>query len=394
LLTSKDLGMMDLVVDQIYSGSRNGNHSDEVLPKLLGVDNGAGFRVIGKPRTDVGSLRILVLQTSFAELEWPDHLDKENGIFTYYGDKREPGDLHDTKRDGNLILRNLFNFAHDQAMPSGNFPVILLFGKTGNFRDTKFLGLAVPGAKGMIADEDLTAVWRTTSDGIRFQNYRSVFTILNIPVISREWIKDAQTGNARTSIHAPKAWLDWVQRRRYSPLICESGKGIRSPKEQIDLTKEEMKIISYIHDRYKDKNNAYKFEVIAAEIVSLAMPDVRNITVTRPWRDGGRDAVGTYLIGSENSGIEVDFAMEAKCYAINHGVGVKEISRLISRLLHRQFGILVTTSYVAQQAYKELIQDGHPVVIFCAVDIAKLLISKIGQLEQIKIWIESCDSSS
>ncbi|WP_375055625.1 restriction endonuclease [Zobellella sp. DQSA1] len=297
--------MMDLVVDQIYSGSRNGNHSDEVLPKLLGVDNGAGF-----------------------------------------------------------------------------------------FRDTKFLGLAVPGAKGMTADEDLTAVWRTTSNGVRFQNYRSIFTILNVAVVSRKWIEDAQNGNARTSSHAPKEWLEWVQRRRYLPLICESGKTIRTPKEQTDLTKEEKKIISYIHGRYKDKHNAYKFEVIAAEIVSLAMPDARNIIVTRPWRDGGRDAVGKYLIGSENSGIEVDFAMEAKCYAINHGVGVKAVSRLISRLLHRQFGILVTTSYVGQQAYRELVQDGHPVVILCAVDIAKLLISKIGQLEQIKIWIESCEYSS
>ncbi|TNJ24414.1 restriction endonuclease [Aeromonas hydrophila] len=384
---------MDLIVDQVYVGGRNGNHSDEVLPKLLGVDNGAGFRVLGKPRTNVDTLRVLVLQTSFSELEWPDHLDRENGIFTYYGDKREPGLLHETKRDGNIILKNLFAFAHDPETPSGNFPIILLFGKTGTYRDTRFLGLAVPGAKGMTSDEDLTAVWRTTSEGIRFQNYRSIFTILDVPVISREWIRDAQNGNARTSKHAPKEWLEWVNNRKYTPLICEANKTIRTNKEQTDLTTEEMHIISYLHKRYGEKNNAYKFEFIAAEIVSLAMPNIRNITVTRPWRDGGRDAVGKYFIGSEASGIDVDFAMEAKCYAINHGVGVKETSRLISRLLHRQFGIFVTTSYVGHQAYSELIHDGHPVVVFCAKDIAKLLISKIGNMDMIKKWVENCEYS-
>jgi hypothetical protein len=33
--------------------------------------------------------------------------------------------------------------------------------------------------------------------------------------------------------------------------------------------------------------------------------------------------------------------------------GVREMSRLISRLRHRQFGVLVTTSYVDNQAYRE-----------------------------------------
>jgi Restriction endonuclease len=44
------------------------------------------------------------------------------------------------------------------------------------------------------------------------------------------------------------------------------------------------------------------------------------------------------------------------------GVGVKELSRLISRLRHRQFGILVTTSYLGHQAYEELRSDRHPVL--------------------------------
>ena len=43
------------------------------------------------------------------ELEWPDFLDEETGIFRYYGDNREPGRaLTDTKKKGNLILETTF----------------------------------------------------------------------------------------------------------------------------------------------------------------------------------------------------------------------------------------------------------------------------------------------
>jgi hypothetical protein len=54
-------------------------------------------------------------------------------------------------------------------------------------------------------------------------------------------------------------------------------------------------------------------------------------------------------------------------------VGVRWTSRLISRLRHRQFGVLVTTSYVHAQAYQEIREDGHPVVILAGRDIIDTL---------------------
>ena len=86
-------------------------------------------------------------------------------------------------------------------------------------------------------------------------------------------------------------------------------------------------------------------------------------TLTAPSRDGGRDAYGYYKLGPEADPIRLDFALEAKCYGPDNGVGVRELSRLISRLRHRQFGVLVTTSYLAPQAYEELRQDDHPVIV-------------------------------
>lgn len=386
-LVSDNLADQDLVVDCIYGGSRNGNYSDEPLPKLLQVDNGAGFRCLGSPRTDIHSLRVLVLTTNFSDSDWPDHIDLETGLFTYYGDKREPGNLHDTKRDGNLILRNLFDFTHRSPQSTDSFPVILLFSKTGHYRDSRFLGLAVPGAKGMSSDEDLTAIWRTTADGVRFQNYRSVFTVLDVPIVERNWIQDAQEGKSVTSSHAPKVWLNWVKQRHYQPLVTESAIGVRTPKQQTTLSKEEESIIGFIYDRYKSQPTA--FEPVAAEILSFAMPNAHGIEVTRPWRDGGRDATGKYRVCQGPGGIDVDFAMEAKCYSLKNGVGVKEVSRLISRLRHRQFGVLITTSFVGPQAYKELKKDEHPVVVIGAVDIAKLLISKFGRFEQVILWLRT-----
>ena len=71
--------------------------------------------------------------------------------------------------------------------------------------------------------------------------------------------------------------------------------------------------------------------------------------------------------------VAVEFALEAKCYGLAHSVGVREVSRLVSRLRHRQFGVLVTTSYVHDQAYREIREDGHPVVIIAGRDLVDLL---------------------
>jgi len=86
-------------------------------------------------------------------------------------------------------------------------------------------------------------------------------------------------------------------------------------------------------------------------------PNIKIEMVTRPSVDGGRDAIGTYRVGPLADRIALDFSLEAKCYAPENGVGVKELSRLISRLRHRQFGILVTTSFLGHQAYQELRSD-------------------------------------
>ena len=82
---------------------------------------------------------------------------------------------------------------------------------------------------------------------------------------------------------------------------------------------------------------------------------------------------------TESDPVYLDFSFEAKCYVPAVGgrggnsVRTGGTKRLISRLKHRQFGVLVTTSFVARQAYKEIREDGHPVIIVSGADIVSVL---------------------
>jgi len=250
--------------------------------------------------------------------------------------------------------------------------------------------LAVPGADALGPDDDLVAIWRTGGNSNqRFQNYKAIFTILDVPVATRSWIRDIQDGHAASSQYAPIEWLDWLKNRKYKPLHAPRSIEIRNRASQMPSNREGTEIVSLIYNKYID--NPYAFEKCAAELAKLMLPQIITCDLTRPWRDGGRDATGTFNVGSGSSAIEVDFALEAKCYSPRSGVGVKELSRLISRLRHRQFGILVTTSYLSEQAYRELKEDKHPVVVIAACDIARLLREKVGVLEDIKIWLNRLD---
>jgi hypothetical protein len=96
-------------------------------------------------------------------------------------------------------------------------------------------------------------------------------------------------------------------------------------------------------------------------------------------------------IGPTTDSVGLPFVLEAKCYEPGvNSVGVKETSRIISRIRNKMFGILVTTSFVSDQAYRELRDDEHPVVVISAVDIVNILYSKgITNLKTLDSWIKS-----
>lgn len=360
------LSRSDLNVDAVYQGGRKGNSSDDPLNVLMGVSNSGGFRYRGNR----DNLDLLVLTTTFGEPDWPDSLDTETGIFTYFGDNRRPGRaLHDTPRFGNDILRSVFDVPQQGAYERKAIPPIFIFSNTGSWRDVRFQGLAVPGTPHAHTSEDLVAVWKTIS-GRRFQNYRARFTVLDVSTISRLWIDDLIRG-VKDSPHAPASWARWVNGGLPAPLLAPRTIVHRSKAEQLPSAAGDLAIIRAIHKYFA--GNAHRFEHCAASLCKLLLPNITSLDVTRPSRDGGRDGIGKLRIGTGSASIAIDFALEAKCYGMTTSVGVRDVSRLISRLRHRQFGILVTTSYVEAQAYKEIKEDGHPIIILCAIDIVQLL---------------------
>lgn len=366
----------DIAVDAVYEGRDGGQLSGEALGRLLPVGNQGGFRAAGSR----GRETLVALYTSGADHDWPDFLDLNTGQFTYYGDNKKPGhELHDTARGGNALLLSVFESLHSQPARRDQIPPFFIFQKHETVissRSFQFRGLAAPGYPGMPATSDLIAVWKT-SDGQRFQNYRATFTVLDVPIVSRAWINDLLSGQTLTA-NCPEAWKDWVKHGRYRALTSESTTEIRSIEEQTPRSPQAKALLETVWEAFKEK--PIEFERFAARI--FQMHDTRVIIdeITRGTIDGGRDAFGRYLIGLKNDPVYAEFALEAKCYqpplngARPNTIGVRETSRLISRIKHRQFGVLVTTSVVSRQAYEEVREDRHPIIFLSGNDITTILI--------------------
>lgn len=365
------LATSDLYVDAIYEGGTANHAGSDALQKLLGVGNAGGFRMKGSVRRK--DVRLCVLYSQLSDPDWPDSLSPEAGTFRYYGDNKTPGKmLHETPRLGNLFLKQVFEATH--VGERHRVPPILVFTKGAKGRDVVFRGLAVPGTRSEGQHEDLVAIWRTRG-GERFQNYRAVFTILDEPSVPRAWLASCLSGEPDHDL-APASWLQWRSSGSYKPLVAPRTTEVRSLASQLPTLSAEMKLLERLVRYFKDHpRREYAFEAAAGRLFEMMDANVEAIDYTQPWRDGGRDATGVYRIGTARSRVRVEFALEAKCKAPSTGnsSGVREVSRLISRLRHRQFGIFVTTSCVGTQAYKEVVEDGHPVLFLCGVDIIDIL---------------------
>ncbi len=371
------LPLADLIVDAVYESSADGQLAGEPISKLLpGCGNMGGFRVSGRGERK----NWVVLFSTGEDRDWPDTFDLNTGQFVYYGDNKTPGhELHDTRAGGNKVLRHAFDRLHDEVNSRGEIAPFFIFKKfpiASGARSVQFKGLAVPGFPGLSATEDLVAVWKSSA-GQRFQNYRAVFTVLDVAVIRRDWILDLVAGN-NYSEYAPKAWAEWRATGRYLPLKAEPTTVIRTTEQQTPDTTLKSEILGCVWHHFKDVPIA--FEAFSARIYQMTDSRVIIDEMTRGTIDGGRDAIGRYMLGMGDDPVYAEFSLEAKCYRPPlHGeapntVGVREVSRLISRIRHRQFGVLVTTSLVARQAYEEVREDRHPIVFISGRDIAEILI--------------------
>lgn len=387
------LKQADLVIDAVYESDRRvskGLIVGEPLSPLMGVGNMGGFRV----RKGKEGVLFAVITSSGSEVEWPDSLDPFTGIYTYFGDNRQPGtDMHKTKKRGNSLLRDAFELAHSgRAEDRKKCPIFFVFEQTGTARDYVFRGMAVPGSEYLTPGEDLIAVWRTIK-GQRFQNYRASFSILDESVISGNWLRTSITAREFDlgSPDAPQSLVRWVKTGKVQPLLAEKI-GVRKVEEQLPQHKTHKALIATIYDLCS--SDPWLFERVAAEIWKISSPAPASYEITPRYKDGGRDALGAIKLGPSSDSISLSFALEAKLYGEKNTVGVKEVSRLISRIKHREFGVLVTTSALNSQAYKEIREDKHPIIVIAGRDIAEILISNgIATSEECETWVKAVIAS-
>ena len=150
----------------------------------------------------------------------------------------------------------------------------------------------------------------------------------------------------------------------------------------------QLKMLVELKKYFIEKDRGYSFEKFAADILKQMNINISDIEVTRPYKDGGFDAKGNYTIFREaESSVSINFYMQAKCYSINNSIGVKDTSRLISRTKNNQFGILFTTSYIANQAYTEILKDGHSIVIITGKNIIDFLYNEL-ELREVDKMLE------
>lgn len=382
-----------LQVDRIYRNTNNPNHPEDVFNRFFrfrdqkGINNTSGFRAKCKAggSTDIEDCAFCVLVTNFGEVEWPDTVDLERGLFTYYGDNRRlGGELHQTAVGGNRLLARVFGGLHTGQRES--IPPFLVFEKFKSPGQThmRFLGIAAPGAQGASAFTDLVAVWRVVENR-RFQNYRSLFTLLKEDAVKRSWLEDLVDGlPPAASKHCPASWRRWVESGLYTPLTCERKREPRRRREQLPRSDEEKSVLEKVMSGLTDR----EFEFAAAAIVQLMDERFADFTVTPRVRDRGRDAIGLYRVGHDNHQVHLHAIVEAKFWRPTADVGVEPMARLISRLKHRDIGVFVTTSCFNTQVQEELIEDSHPVILISGGDIARLLIAhELNVPEKLEAWL-------
>lgn len=379
-----------LTAGAVYEGGISGNLSDDPLARLMKGGNSGRFRYCGS----VDKLNYLIITITTDNRQWPDTIDPGSGTIVCYGDNRLPDHgIHNTPRNGNLILKNIFKSLHNSLDPRGHVPPIFIFGKHPNKaspRSIRFLGLCAPGSPGLKPPNDLVRKQKRLESS-RFWNYRATFTLLDIPVIKRDWIEDLEMGRY-DSPHRPIVWKMWLKSGFYRPLQQEHRYCVRLPDMQLPTDDLSRAMLTTLYRYFSSQ--PYKFLHFAADVYALTDSKITLGCVRRHSSDGSYAISGEYRLGIDADPIQLAFLVEAKCYNPGIGtrkrksIGMKELLKMLSRLGNRRFGVMVTTSLVTQQAYEAIRKQNYPVIIIAGSDIIDILISNnITSVEQLIDWL-------
>ena len=395
-----------LLLDRIYkSGIKGTPLQKDIVSKIFRVRNQGGIRfpapeVVGGKR----SYQYCVLCSTGREMYWKDESDEHFGAYVYFGDQNRPGcDILDTSLKGNRFLADVFNYAAGSDSERRMVPPVFAFQKVGSGSDVVFKGLLVPGIDTMPPEDWLVAFYtKLHRRSASFLNFKSYFTILdtsdgcpaepNQSGISFQWLTDIENGKTLESVYCPKAFKRYVllgQRKAIKPFVHTEPYPDKS--QQLPNSEEGMAMLDYLQKHFISIDGGFSFEHFAVKILQMMYPSIVDRHVTRKYDDGGIDAIGRYQVfKSEQNAICLDFYVQAKCYRTTNSVDTKDTARLISRIKGKDFGIMFTTSYIARQAYNEIIEDKHPIGFVTGGDIIQFLSKRLQIRDKAELaeWLE------
>jgi len=305
------------------------------LPK--GIGNAGGVRRITShsgPRKGETTCVVIVSnkqrRPSGLDNPWQDQMDIENGSIEYWGDSRLEGNKNFDEYQGNRLLMDWY-LKGQVRKERDEVPPILYFQKPRRGKVT-FCGLVI------IREVEIN---RFLEDGKPVPNYLFHLDILNEDEVQLGWIHDRTSkGN---DAKAPGSWKKWVKTGEIDKYSVWK-KSVKSKTEQLPSDDNGKAALRSMVEELSWREFEYMVEFIMARSRRF-----NQVKVTPPSRDKGYDLTGRVAIPEIN--FSIDFYLEAKKW--KGSVGVKDVSRLASRLGTGTFGIFVTTSYFTKQAQEE-----------------------------------------
>lgn len=196
--------------NKFFSGLKHGS-----------IKNMGGFRIRRTKDKERPAFAVIVL--SQGEEIWPDGINVQSSVLTYYGDNRKKQelnqDIHVTPNAGNKLLKECY-----QMIALNNrdlIPPFLVFEKRKMRIDGKltsfmqFFGLAAPGIQGKYILKCLSAFWAPLDNSFCL-NYEALFSIPDTKVITIDWLDELVDGVLPTkSKSCPNSWKNWVQTGNY-----------------------------------------------------------------------------------------------------------------------------------------------------------------------------------
>lgn len=294
-----ELGQAPLLVNSIYEGGSKGSPpADDPLTKIFKVEgflrsvgNRSGFRKSmkennGKPTKDVA---YAVIYSTGKVKEWPDSYDKVNRTFTYYGDNREPGNHYlNTKQRGNLLLKEVFEKAASKSSEiRKTIPPMFVFESTGIASNVEFLGLAVPGVKGLPVDQSLELI-TYEEEGSQLQNYRATFSMVDIELegISRQWLAELKDSNGNPFRYAPKEWVKFVDEGLDSVSMLNGDSTKETPSPDVNVVSPSEK--QYLRKTRLTQGKFRETLLKHTRVCKVCGMDIMDLLVAshiKPWSD-------------------------------------------------------------------------------------------------------------